>query len=248
MDDNSAQGAPRGGFAHAPTGFRRMTPGLLEGRPGSGKFRRPAGGGQIAGAVAGRPEGGGATAWHFATDRARRRLAVPLHPAAGLGAGQPADRMALGLDAGGGARPFADAGQGNQPPPDRARLDHHEGQPERQTLWPPARKDRAYHRGLRLRSCADRDAPRRIRAAGGGGEGGARRHGAAAAAGDDRQEGHYPDPRDGAGIRFRGRGVDHTRPRNSGSRARAEGRGAPGRDGNRGQEPGTQAARGSRAS
>ena len=30
MDDNSAYGAPRGAFAHAPTGFRRMTPGLLK--------------------------------------------------------------------------------------------------------------------------------------------------------------------------------------------------------------------------
>jgi replication initiation protein RepC len=28
--ENSAQGAPRRGFAHAPTGFRRMTPGLLK--------------------------------------------------------------------------------------------------------------------------------------------------------------------------------------------------------------------------
>src|SRR5947209_418766 len=28
--ENSAQGAPRGGFAHSPTGFRRMTPGLLK--------------------------------------------------------------------------------------------------------------------------------------------------------------------------------------------------------------------------
>jgi replication initiation protein RepC len=28
--DNSAQGAPRGSFAHAPTGFRRMTTGLLK--------------------------------------------------------------------------------------------------------------------------------------------------------------------------------------------------------------------------
>ena len=28
--DNSAHGAPRGRFAHAPTGFRRMTPGLLK--------------------------------------------------------------------------------------------------------------------------------------------------------------------------------------------------------------------------
>jgi replication initiation protein RepC len=28
--ENSAHGAPRGGFAHSPTGFRRMTPGLLK--------------------------------------------------------------------------------------------------------------------------------------------------------------------------------------------------------------------------
>jgi replication initiation protein RepC len=28
--DNSARGAPRGSFAHTPTGFRRMTPGLLK--------------------------------------------------------------------------------------------------------------------------------------------------------------------------------------------------------------------------
>ena len=28
--ENSAQGAPGGGFAYAPTGFRRMTPGLLK--------------------------------------------------------------------------------------------------------------------------------------------------------------------------------------------------------------------------
>ena len=28
--DNCAQGAPQGGRAHAPTGFRRMTPGLLK--------------------------------------------------------------------------------------------------------------------------------------------------------------------------------------------------------------------------
>jgi DDE domain len=96
------------------------------------------GGGQIAGAVIGCPESGVATAWHFATDRARRRLAISLHPAAGLGAGQPADRMALSLDAGGGAWPLGDAGQGNQPALDRARSGDDEGQLERQTLWPPS--------------------------------------------------------------------------------------------------------------
>ena len=30
LTENSAHGAPRGGFAHSPTGFRRMTPGLLK--------------------------------------------------------------------------------------------------------------------------------------------------------------------------------------------------------------------------
>ena len=218
----SAQGAPRGGFAHAPTGFRRMTPGLLEGRPRGGRFRRPAGGGQIAGAVAGRPQGGGATAWHFAAPGARRRLAVPLHPAAGLGAGQPADRMALGLDAAGGARPFADAGQGNQPPPDRARPGDDEGQPERQALRPRGTR----RPGISSKPTASilRRSPTRhaefVRLAE---EGRAER----AAMGRLRRRATIARKaiiqilETAAGIRFRGRGVDHTRPRNSGlSRAR----------------------------
>src|SRR5271169_2684020 len=36
--ENSAQEAPRGGFAHAPTGFRRMTPGLLKADRSAEKF------------------------------------------------------------------------------------------------------------------------------------------------------------------------------------------------------------------
>jgi replication initiation protein RepC len=36
--DNSAHGAPRGGFAHSPTGFRRMTPGLLKADRTAEKF------------------------------------------------------------------------------------------------------------------------------------------------------------------------------------------------------------------
>src|SRR3984893_16398755 len=36
--ENSAHGAPRGGFAHSPTGFRRMTPGLLKADRTAGKF------------------------------------------------------------------------------------------------------------------------------------------------------------------------------------------------------------------
>lgn len=36
--DNSAHGAPRGGFVHAPTGFRRLTPGMLEADRSAEKF------------------------------------------------------------------------------------------------------------------------------------------------------------------------------------------------------------------
>ncbi len=36
--DNSAHGAPRGGFAHASTGFRRLTPGLLKAERWAEKF------------------------------------------------------------------------------------------------------------------------------------------------------------------------------------------------------------------
>src|ERR1700752_936377 len=36
--DNSAHGAPRGSFAHSPTGFRRMTPGLLKADRTAEKF------------------------------------------------------------------------------------------------------------------------------------------------------------------------------------------------------------------
>ena len=132
--ENCAQGAPRGSFAHAPTGFRRMTPGLLKADRTAEGFAGPAGGRNIARAAACRLQGGSAAARHRAAPGARGRLAVPLHPAAGLGAGQPADRMALGLDAAGGARPLADAGQGDQPAPDRARPRDDEGQPERQAL------------------------------------------------------------------------------------------------------------------
>ena len=38
VQENSAHGAPRGGFAHAPTGFRRMTPGLLKADRSADKF------------------------------------------------------------------------------------------------------------------------------------------------------------------------------------------------------------------
>ena len=94
--ENCALGAPQGRRADAPTGFRRLTPGLLEGRPHGRRFRRPAGGRDGARPAAGRLQGGGAAARHRAAPGACGRLAVPLHAAAGLGEGQPADRLALG--------------------------------------------------------------------------------------------------------------------------------------------------------
>ena len=86
--ENSAQGAPRGSFAHSPTGFRRMTPGLLKADRTAERFYRSAGGGRVARAAARRLESGGAEARHFAAPGACGRLAVLLHPAAGLGAGK----------------------------------------------------------------------------------------------------------------------------------------------------------------
>ena len=38
LQENSAHGAPRGSFAHAPSGFRRMTPGLLKADRSADKF------------------------------------------------------------------------------------------------------------------------------------------------------------------------------------------------------------------
>ena len=111
--ENCAQGAPQEEVCPAPTGFRRMTPGLLKADRTAEGFAGLPEGVTMAGATARRLQGGGAPARHFAAPGACRRLAVPLHPAAGLGAGQPADRMALGADAAGSARLVADAGQGD---------------------------------------------------------------------------------------------------------------------------------------
>ena len=113
--ENSAQGAPRGSFARAPTGFRRMTPGLL-------KADRTAEG------FAGLPEGVTSPGQLLAAFKAAApRLGISprlVHAVDWLfrftqpqdwEKGRAADRMALGLDAAGGARSFADAGQGDQP-------------------------------------------------------------------------------------------------------------------------------------
>ena len=113
--DNCARGAPQGRHADAPTGFRRLTPGLLKADRTAEGFAGLPEGVTVAGPAAGRLQGGGAAARHRAAPGACGRLAVPLHPAAGLGEGEPADRLALGRDAAGGARPVADPGQGDQP-------------------------------------------------------------------------------------------------------------------------------------
>ena len=66
----------------------------------------------------------------------------------------------------------------------------------------------AHCRSLRLRSFAACRALRGIHAAGGRGAGGADGDGPPAAAGDDRAQRHHPDPGDRGRIRLRRRGVD----------------------------------------
>ena len=110
MQTESALGAHGESFAGAPTGFRRLTPGLLAGRPHWPRALTVCPRGcDRARPGAGRPQGGGAAAGAFAAPGARHRLAVQIHPAAGLGEGSAADRLALGLAAAGGARPVGNA-------------------------------------------------------------------------------------------------------------------------------------------
>ena len=71
----------------------------------------------------------------------------------------------------------------------------------------------ADRRGLWLRPLADRRAACGIRPPGRGGAGRARRDGPAAPAGDDRPQGHRPDPGDGGGIRLPRRGMAPAGPR-----------------------------------
>jgi hypothetical protein len=147
--ENSAYEAPRRGLARAPTGFRRMTPGLLKADLTAKGF-------------AGLPEGVSSPGQLLAAMKAAAprlgiaprpgacvRLAVSFYAAAGLGEGRPTGRMALGLDAAGGPRPLVDTSKGIQSPPDRARPGDHGRQPERQALRPP-RPPRPHHRSLWL--------------------------------------------------------------------------------------------------
>ena len=79
VQDNCAQEAPRRSFAHSPTGFRRMTPGLLKADRMAESFAGLPEGSDVARPATGRPESGSATARCFAAPGARGRLAVLLH-------------------------------------------------------------------------------------------------------------------------------------------------------------------------
>ena len=182
MTMESALEAPGGGFAGSPTGFRRLTPGLL-------KVDR------MAESFAGLPDGvtmHGQLLAAFKAAAPRLGLSPRLvHAIDWL------FRFTKPQDWGRGGRPIvwpsasvqqealglsATPGEGDQPRPDRGRADHHEGQPERQALR-KARRQGQHRRSLRLRPVADRRAPRRVPAAGGGGAGrsGSRWAGCAAA-------------------------------------------------------------------
>ena len=110
MTMESAREAQGEGYAGGPTGFRRLTPSLLRAdRTAEGFDGLPEGvtvpGQLLAAFKAAAPRLG-----PVAAAGACGGLAVPLHPAAGLGEGRAADRLALGLAAAGRARPVADAG------------------------------------------------------------------------------------------------------------------------------------------
>ena len=245
--ENSAQGAPRRGSAYGPTGFRRLTPGLIKvDRTAEGFAGLPDGvtvhGQLLAAFKAAAPRLGLARAWCM------RSTGCSALPSRRTGSGEGGRSS--------GRRPRCSRRRSALSETQAKRLnrhlietrpDHHEGQPERQALR-QARRSGADRRGLRLRSVADCRAPCGIRAAGGGGEGGAGGDGAAAPAGDDRAQGHRPDPRDRARLRFKGRGMADVGARGSGDCAGAEARRAAGRDGRGGCQPGTAAARGAEPS
>ena len=103
MQTESALRAPGESYAGAPTGFRRLTPGLLAAdRTAAGFDGLPDGvtmhGQLLAAFKAAAPQPRLSLA-----PRACRRLAVPIHPAAGLGQGRAAHRLALGIPAAGRA-------------------------------------------------------------------------------------------------------------------------------------------------
>ena len=166
--------------------------------------KRPATGRHSCGYVLkspGRPEGSGATGSHFTTDRVRRKLAVPLHPAAGLGAVPPVvwpsastQQEALGLSPTRvkeinrrlielGLVTMKDSPNGKRYGR-RHEKTGHIIEAYGVDLSPLAACHAEFLR-LAEEGRAERAVMGRLRRAR-----------------DDRQKGHYPDPRDRAGIRF----------------------------------------------
>jgi hypothetical protein len=214
VQENCAEEAPRRSFAHAPTGFRRMTPGLLKAdRSAEGFAGLPEGvtspGQLLAAAKAAAPRLGiaprlvHAVDWLFRFTQPQdweKESRPVVWPSASM------QEEALGLSptqVKGINRSLIELGL--------------------VTMKDSPNGKRYGKRDPKGRIIADRRTPCRICAPRGGGEGGTRRHAASAPAGDDRAQGHRPDPRDGPGIRLRRRGVADTRPRNRGPGARAEG-------------------------
>ena len=95
--ENRAEKAPRRGFAHGPTGFRRLTPGLLKVDRTAESFAGLPDGVTVHGQLLAAFKAAAPQAGPVDPPGARGRLAVPLYPAAGLGTGRATDRMALGL-------------------------------------------------------------------------------------------------------------------------------------------------------
>ena len=168
--DNCAQEAPQGRRAHAPTGFRRLTPGLLKAdRTAEGFAGLPEGvtapGQLLAAFKAAAPHLGIAPRLVHAVDWLFRFT----QPQDWEG-GQPADRVALGLmqqealglsptQVKAANRPLIELGLVTM-------KDSPNG--KRYGIRDPKGPD---YRGLRLRSVAAGYTPCRIRSAGGGGEG-----------------------------------------------------------------------------
>src|SRR3954471_8144154 len=107
--DGTRQLRPRGATGEAcpcPDRLSALVTRTAQNRPYRRNVCRPAGGRQKPWPAAGRLQGSRAAAWDFTAPGACGRLAVLLHPAAGLAEGQPSACLASRPDAAGGARPL----------------------------------------------------------------------------------------------------------------------------------------------
>ena len=145
--DNRAQGAPRGRFAHTPTGFRRMTPGLLKADRVAERFASLPEGikspGQLLAALkAAAPRLGISPRVVHAVDWLFRFT----QPQDWEGGGRPIVWPSARLQQE-GTRSVGKSGEAAQPPPDRGRPGDDAEQPERQALR-QARRQGTDCRGL----------------------------------------------------------------------------------------------------